>query len=74
MLSDGPRLTDRQRQVAELVAAGYTDKVIARRLGITPCTVRAHIFKLARKFRVAGDRDSRVMIARRILSPYSDAA
>ena len=32
----------RQRQVIDLVAAGHTSKEIARRLGISPLTVRKH--------------------------------
>lgn len=36
-------LTERQRQVMVLVAAGWTNQQIARRLGITERTVRKHV-------------------------------
>ena len=36
-------LTDRQRQVIKLLSQGYPNKVIARELGISPCTVKAHV-------------------------------
>ena len=41
-LEDGG-LTERQRQVLKLVAAGHPAKVIARELGIAEVTVRNHI-------------------------------
>ncbi|GAA4013319.1 hypothetical protein GCM10022280_09430 [Sphingomonas swuensis] len=36
-------LTERQQQVIVLVARGKPHKVIARELGISPCTVKAHV-------------------------------
>lgn len=36
-------ITKRQYEVARLYAAGHPRKEVARRLGITACTVRAHI-------------------------------
>lgn len=36
-------LSPRQREVAELVARGYSDKKIARDLGCSPETVAQHI-------------------------------
>jgi DNA-binding CsgD family transcriptional regulator len=38
-----PRLTGRQRQVLALVRDGHTNAQVARRLGVTPGTVRAHL-------------------------------
>lgn len=37
------RLTARQKQVLQLVAAGKTNKEIAKELGISPFTVRIHV-------------------------------
>jgi DNA-binding CsgD family transcriptional regulator len=38
-----PRLTPRQNDLLHLVAAGHTNTQIARRLGISECTVRTHL-------------------------------
>ena len=38
-----PALTDRQRQLLGMVAAGYTNSQIARRLGLADSTVRKHL-------------------------------
>lgn len=42
--SDAPSgLTERQRQVIKLLSKGYPNKLIARELGISPCTVKVHV-------------------------------
>lgn len=38
-----PPLTPRQRQVAEALASGLSNKAIARALGISPATVKDHV-------------------------------
>jgi len=38
-----PRLTPRQKDLLRLLAAGYTNTQIARRLGISEGTVRTHL-------------------------------
>ena len=38
-----PRLTPRQRELLNLVAAGHTNTQIARSLGVSPATVRTHL-------------------------------
>jgi pimeloyl-ACP methyl ester carboxylesterase/DNA-binding CsgD family transcriptional regulator len=48
----GPRLTDREFQVAELVAEGLTNQAIARRLSVAPRTAEAHVENIRRKLEV----------------------
>jgi DNA-binding CsgD family transcriptional regulator len=43
---DSPRLSEREREVARLVAQGFTDKEIARALGVSPTTVRTYVERL----------------------------
>ena len=47
-----PPITERQRQVVELVAAGYSNEEVARRLGISPRTAKAHCDALRQKLGV----------------------
>ena len=48
----GPRgLTNREQQVLELVADGYSAKQIASRIGIAPRTVEGHIETVRLKMR-----------------------
>lgn len=56
------RLTDRQLQVAELVAEGRSTKAIARILGLSRHTVRNHIVRVAA--RLPGDGPPRLKIMR----------
>ena len=46
------RLTPRELEIALLIASGYCSKVIARRLGISAHTVRAHIERVFAKLDV----------------------
>jgi DNA-binding NarL/FixJ family response regulator len=50
--SPGPRLTARELEVAELVAAGLTSHSIARRLSVAPRTAEAHVENIRRKLGV----------------------
>jgi DNA-binding NarL/FixJ family response regulator len=59
-------LTDRQREIAHLIAEGLTNKAIAARLGISPRTVINHVAAIADTLG-ATDGDTRVLIARRVL-------
>ena len=54
------RLTDAERSVAELVAAGYTNREAATKLFLSPHTVDYHLRHIFRKL----DIDSRVQLAR----------
>lgn len=51
--SGGPRLTDRELEVAELVAEGLTNQAIARRLSVAPRTAESHVENIRRKLRVS---------------------
>ena len=44
--STGPRLSGREREVLVLVAAGLANKLIARKLGISERTVKAHLTRI----------------------------
>lgn len=46
------RLTQREREVLRLLAAGQSRKVIARRLGMSPNTVRTHLSAIREKLGV----------------------
>ncbi|MES9994048.1 MAG: response regulator transcription factor [Candidatus Thiodiazotropha sp.] len=45
------KLTEREREIAQLVGAGDSNKVIARKLDITERTVKAHLSSIFRKTR-----------------------
>ncbi len=47
-----PHFTPRQRQVIELIAAGYSNAEIGRRLGVSARTAKAHCDVLRRKLGV----------------------
>jgi DNA-binding NarL/FixJ family response regulator len=47
-------LTDRERQVLELVRQGQPNKSIARRLGISERTVKAHVTQILQRIGVSG--------------------
>jgi DNA-binding CsgD family transcriptional regulator len=63
--SHGARLTGREREVAELVAEGLTNKAIADQLYLSPRTVEGHLARILTKLGVA----SRSAIARRLQRP-----
>ena len=48
-----PRLTLRQRELLRLLAAGYTNTQIARRLGISEGTVRTHLENIYTRLNVS---------------------
>jgi len=47
-----PEITERQRQVVELIAAGCSNEEVGRRLGISPRTAKAHCDALRQKLGV----------------------
>jgi ATP/maltotriose-dependent transcriptional regulator MalT len=57
VLHEGPPIiTDRQRQVIELIAAGCSNEEVANRLGISPRTAKAHSDVLRQKLGCARRR------------------
>jgi two-component system response regulator DesR len=60
-----PMLTDREREVLDLIAAGSTNREIAERLYLSPHTVKEHTSALYRKLR-ARNRAEAVQRAQRI--------
>jgi ATP/maltotriose-dependent transcriptional regulator MalT len=57
VLHEGPPvITDRQLQVIELIAAGCSNDEVARRLGISPRTAKAHSDVLRQKLGCARRR------------------
>jgi ATP/maltotriose-dependent transcriptional regulator MalT len=51
-----PPITDRQRQVVALIAAGCSNEEVGDRLGISPRTAKAHADVLRRKLGVTRRR------------------
>ena len=62
------QLSDREKQVLRLVAAGLANKQIARRLGIAESTVKVHTGNIFRRIGVT-DRTSAALWAREHLGP-----
>jgi two-component system response regulator DesR len=60
-----PLLTDREREVLDLIAAGSTNREIAQRLYLSPHTVKEHTSALYRKLR-ARNRAEAVQRAQRV--------
>lgn len=58
-----PQLTDREREVLFLIAQGHNNSEIARRLVISPKTVRNHVSNIFSKLQVA-DRAQAIIRAR----------
>ncbi len=58
-----PQLTNRERQVLDLVAAGLRNPVIAERLGVSDKTVGNHLSSIFAKLNVDG-RSQAIIIAR----------
>ena len=59
------RLTDREREVLEWVAAGISNKGIARQLGLSPNTVKFHIAALLTKLGASTRAEAVAAAARR---------
>jgi DNA-binding CsgD family transcriptional regulator len=51
-LADVPRITRRQAEIVQLIAAGYSNEEVGLELGISPRTAKAHSDILRRKLGV----------------------
>lgn len=58
-----PELTDREREVLDLVARGFDNTTISRRLVLSPKTVRNHVANVLSKIGAA-DRSAAIVTAR----------
>jgi two-component system nitrate/nitrite response regulator NarL len=61
----GGRLTSREREVLTLVAAGISNKGIARELQVSPNTVKFHIAAILEKLDAASRAEAVVAALRR---------
>jgi two-component system, NarL family, nitrate/nitrite response regulator NarL len=52
------RLTPREREIAELLGDGHTNKAIAQQLGIEPTTVKNHVHNILEKLQVSRRTDA----------------
>jgi DNA-binding NarL/FixJ family response regulator len=69
----GPRLSEREQEVLGLVAAGLPNKLIARRLGITERTVKAHLTRIFEQLGVTDRTQAALWAQRHGLAPTSVA-
>lgn len=68
----GSSLTKRQREVLELLVQGYSNKVIAKALGLSQGTIKIHVAALFRAFQVNARAALAVAGARLLASTMSD--
>jgi ATP/maltotriose-dependent transcriptional regulator MalT len=66
LASSSEAVTDRQRQVISLIAAGCSNEEIGERLGISPRTAKAHCDVLRQKLGVS--RRRQIPVAYRLLT------
>ncbi|HEX2910945.1 MAG TPA: helix-turn-helix transcriptional regulator [Chloroflexia bacterium] len=60
---DGKELSEREKQVAELVAQGLSNREIAERLGLSKRTVDNHLYKLLSKLGARSRNEIREVIS-----------
>jgi ATP/maltotriose-dependent transcriptional regulator MalT len=65
-LATAPSITERQRQVVGLIAAGFSNEEVGERLGISPRTAKAHTDILRQKLGVT--RRRQIPVAYRTLT------
>lgn len=67
-----PELTEREYEILNLIAAGYTNNAVAERLTLSPKTVRNYVSNIFSKLQVA-DRTEAIMRARNAGLPRNEA-
>ena len=55
-----------QRQIAHLVAEGFSDKQIAALVGLSPKTIDYHLKRISAMWSLRPDRDRQIQIAVRV--------
>jgi DNA-binding NarL/FixJ family response regulator len=68
LTNDPPHLTDRERQVLDLILLARSNREIALQLGIEERTVKAHVGRLMRKT----GADNRIELSMRALNHAMD--
>ena len=66
----GDDLTDREREVLELVAKGLSNKEIATQLALSPHTVKAHLRTILDKLHLRSRTEAAAWAARRGINPF----
>jgi ATP/maltotriose-dependent transcriptional regulator MalT len=66
LTEQGLKITERQREVVELIAAGLSNDEVGERLGISPRTAKAHCDVLRHKLGVS--RRRQIPVAYRMLT------
>lgn len=60
-------LSRRQREIADLIAGGYTNKAICAELGIGLRSLRTHLQRMVAKLEIDQSKVVRVQIARLVM-------
>lgn len=69
-----PELSPREREVLEMVAGGLPNKLIARRLGISEKTVKAHLTSVFRAIGVTDRTQAAMWAVRNGIAPGGDGS
>jgi DNA-binding CsgD family transcriptional regulator len=72
-LHDVDTLSIRQREIAELIADGCTDKDIQTRLSVSMGTLREHFAEIARRLNLDASKNLRVQITWLVIDSRYDA-
>ena len=60
-----PSLSEREKQVLQLLCSGLRNKAIARQLGVAEGTVKVHVHHIYQKLGIRNRRELRTQILRR---------